>query len=486
MPDQSIAQNQDFNNFMTQNMEGLDTAMKKYVKPDKEGAERLNKEADSIKEKADSIAFPQAPPPDKQNTDPLQVMGSAGGWIATLGSLLTRHPMTSALNASAGAINAAKQGDQNAYDASMQKWKEGNELIDKQLKWVDDQLKDAKDESELRVKAGAMGFPGVDTIFRQPEGAKNFMRLYDDNVKTWRESQKKGMDDLSVKMETAAYVRDKVEEARRNNPNATPEELHKVALQAQGEAKSLADKGNTPLTDDDEKGIDFRVGLAATGDPSAFQNISRGKAGDQIRNKMWEKLANQPGMTPEKLASLHLKFRSLGSEEGALGTQTAKLATSGEEFDRLADLAQESSERVDRTKYPSLNKAIEAVDAGTGDDNVVALVTNARGAVNTWARAINPNGVATVEATTAGTHLLDVAYSKGQFKEALKQMKNETKAARQAPAAVQKGIAEQINPTKKTPSEKHIKTLKADPSPENRQFFDDVYGEGASARALGK
>lgn len=415
-------------------------------------AEKFDKQTDEGVKKMENEALPKVPPlseppkPQDYNRSSIDAFGSAAGFLAMFGSLLTKAPLTNALNSGAAVMNAYHAQDAASFKQAMDKWKIDNENAWKMANFNQELYKDVigRDEAELKARAVS----AKDNVMIHMADAKMAEQLYRDREKNIEKFQK-GKKENDKLHEIAQSGYDEV-----ISKGGTEEEANREYLKRYGEEKNaMAGKDNPSGLPKDDKGLKFRIGLAATGDPTAFQNISRGKSGDSIRNAIWDGLAAQPDMTPEKLASLHLKYKSLTSEEGALGTQTAKLSTAGEEFDRMADLAEAASDRVDREKYPTLNKAIEAFDAGTGDTGIVSLVTNARGAVNTWARAINPNGVATVEATAAGTHLLDVAYSKGQFSEALKQMRNETKAARAAPAAVQKSISDQINPQSSTVKE---------------------------------
>lgn len=408
-------------------------------------ADKFDKQTEETVKDIKSQRLP--PPPDLEkspeakdySTDPMHTFGSAAMFLSAFGSLMTKHPLETALNSGAAVMIAANKKDADSFKQAMDKFRVDTDNAWKMANYNQDLYKDIIGKDEAILKARAVS--AKDQVMIHMADAKMSEQLYRDREKQLNKYEK-GKEENDKLHAVAQSAYDKVMEN-----GGTENEANKAYLKAFGEEKSaVAGKDSPSGLPDGDNGIKFRIGLAATGDPSAFQNISRGKSGDTVRNAIWNGLAAEPNMTPEKLASLHLKFKSLTSEEGSLGTQTAKLATAGAEFDRMANLAEDASDKVDRSQYPTLNKAIEAYDAGTGDTAVVSLVTNARGAVNTWARAINPNGVATVEATTAGTHLLDVAYSKGQFSEALKQMRNETKAARAAPGDVQKSISDQVNP----------------------------------------
>jgi hypothetical protein len=63
------------------------------------------------------------PPPVTAPYDPAQAWGSAAMVIAGLGSLLTRHSMTNAINAAAGVMSAYKQNNANEAANALATWK---------------------------------------------------------------------------------------------------------------------------------------------------------------------------------------------------------------------------------------------------------------------------------------------------------------------------------------------------------------------------
>lgn len=63
------------------------------------------------------------PPPQAKTTSPMEAFGSAASAFAIFGSLLTRHPLTSALHASAAAMNAIHANDAAAYSSAYDAWK---------------------------------------------------------------------------------------------------------------------------------------------------------------------------------------------------------------------------------------------------------------------------------------------------------------------------------------------------------------------------
>lgn len=123
-------------------------------------SEETTKERDAIK--------PNAPPelgevPKMQDykTDPMQTFGSFGMVLASLGSLMTRHPMTSALNAGAEVMKAQNKGDLAAYNDAMEKWKVHADNAWKMADWEHTQTKDLyeklKDkQGDLKAEMGVL------------------------------------------------------------------------------------------------------------------------------------------------------------------------------------------------------------------------------------------------------------------------------------------------------------------------------------------
>jgi hypothetical protein len=434
MADTDFQTNPQFDKMLSQNIGGLDAAIKKYVPSDKVGASEIETERKTIKGNEDKIAFPQSPPPEPPNTDPLKIMGSAAGWIATLGSLLTRHPLTSALNASAAAIGAAKEGDKKAYENAVSKWKESDELIHKQQEWIMNKLKSTKDDEELMVQAQALGFPGVDSIFRTPGGAKQFMALYEKNWNQYEKNKEKAMTGIGEKMEKAAYVRDSLEQWQKDNPKASKIELDQKKLQLQSEANNIV-KGTDKDSISNEDYEKFKkdpksAALAdayAKGVPPAELIRGIGK-GAGVKLDLIQKLAieRHPDLDlAESIAGYKGKTAENTSENRAVGARVGSAKYASEAVNGAADMALESSAKFDRTHYPSLNSIYQSVEKGTGDENVVDFSVKNNTLINEYAAAQNPRGVPRVADKDHAREILETAYNKGQYEAGVKAIKQE-------------------------------------------------------------
>jgi hypothetical protein len=93
---------------------------------------------------------------------------------------------------------------------------------------------------------------------------------------------------------------------------------------------------------------------------------------------------------------------------------------------------------VNPTEFPSLNAVKNAVQKGTGDQNIVRLNTSLNALINSYARAINPRGQPTVSDKNHARDIINSAMSEGQLGAALDVMKLEMDAALKA-ATAQKG-----------------------------------------------
>jgi len=113
----------------------------------------------------------------------------------------------------------------------------------------------------------------------------------------------------------------------------------------------------------------------------------------------------------------------------AIGTQIANVQVAANEANKMIEVAKPYVTKVNPTDYPVLNAAGNYVAKNTGDPNIVGLATSLNAIVNTYARAINPKGTATVSDKNHAREILNAAMSKGQLNEAFNVMNQEMGAA---------------------------------------------------------
>ena len=169
-------------------------------------------------------------------TDPKQVWASAAMVFAGLGSLLTRQPMTTAMNAAAGAMQAFQKGDQAAANAALQQWKSAQDtalkIADFEEKSTHDlveQMRDLRDahdkESEVKkrdltveYKARMASFQNlVAAQFKSADEVVHYADAMAINNQKLAVSSTKVMQANTIGQGIAAY--------KASHPNASPDDI---------------------------------------------------------------------------------------------------------------------------------------------------------------------------------------------------------------------------------------------------------------------
>lgn len=194
----------------------------------------------------------QVPKPETKPTPPQEQWGSAAMMVAVIGSLFTRTPMTTALNAAAGVLNAYHKGDQEAADAAFKSWKVANDnalqLADQQQKTyatlmgalskregVEAQVGNLEERAAWAdAQANAAAFK--DPVMMQAlldRDVQAVTKLQNDRAKLLS-----NMQSSSEKLEKQHLASQAFYEWKQQNPNATPMEQLKKMSEIQGEGSA--------------------------------------------------------------------------------------------------------------------------------------------------------------------------------------------------------------------------------------------------------
>ena len=153
----------------------------------------------------------------------------------------------------------------------------------------------------------------------------------------------------------------------------------------------------------------------------------------QIMNRASDMSVSAGGATAADAAKniIQNKAETAGNVAGqrTVGTQIANVQIAANEATKMIDIARTYVDKVDPTDYPKVNAVGNYVALNTGDPNVVGLATSLNSLVNTYARAINPKGVATVSDKNHAREIVDKAMAKGQINEAFNVMGKEMGAS---------------------------------------------------------
>jgi hypothetical protein len=124
----------------------------------------LNTKGSLTKMESDFASIPlpkmeQVPQPKVQQSTPQEQWGSAAMMFAMIGSLFTRTPMTTALNAAAGVLTAYHKGDQEAANQAYKTWEVANnnalKAADYQQKTYDNILQAFRAREGATIAAGS-------------------------------------------------------------------------------------------------------------------------------------------------------------------------------------------------------------------------------------------------------------------------------------------------------------------------------------------
>jgi hypothetical protein len=171
----------------------LDQETKKTQLMEKVGSE-ASEDIKANQKKREAIEPPKppelTPAPKPQDSNPFQTFGSAAGWLAVFGSMLTRAPLTSALNASAGAMNAAKRNNAAEFQQKMDEWKANTENALKLHQFSMDtykedmeKLKDGDESVKSNVEVLARSLDDKGMIAAMQAGSEEGLRYYEAQLK---------------------------------------------------------------------------------------------------------------------------------------------------------------------------------------------------------------------------------------------------------------------------------------------------------------
>jgi len=242
--------------------------------------------------------------------------------------------------------------------------------------------------------------------------------------------------DAAMKMSTAAGAKEKDFEIIANDEIAQAERTRKVA---NGPPLSEADKAKIRINarKDNEASISDEAAVVAAdrvlaGDERATVGMARSAANIAKLTNIIAQRAAEKGMDGTEIARRVAEFSGMMAGERTLAIRSANMEIAANEVNNMAPLALAASEKVDRTRYPSLNAIIQAAEKGTGDKDVVRFGLAANSLIYTYSKFLNPTGVPTDADKARAAEILSTAWDKGQFRTAIEQMKVEINSGKAA------------------------------------------------------
>lgn len=201
----------------------------------------------------------------------------------------------------------------------------------------------------------------------------------------------------------------------------------------------------TGITMDDPT-AQFLADRVRAGDTRALVGLGRGAQGAQNLTKIQAIVARDAAagkpVDPAAQQIMDNASEQTGytSSQRTFGTQTAKMAVNTNEAAGAINLGRQASAAVPRTNWVPVNKAIQAYQSGTSDPTLARFGAANLAIINTYARAISPTGVPTVNDKQHAEHLLTTASGPDAYNAVLDQMEQEINIAHNAAPAAKKEL----------------------------------------------
>lgn len=394
--------------------------------------------------------MPDAPKESDYATNPMKTFGSGAMWIAAFGSLLTRHPLATALNSAAEVNKAAAAGDANSYKNAMDKWKIQSEYALKLANYDMDKYKASVSEGDSSIKAYSSMMKN-DTARLALDMKQNEAHLKDSErqLKMMEEGIK--YQNLHAQEQYANLsVQDARDQAVKEGRPFSEEDALKVYSESLGAVKGdqsgknfkdyISDRlakfdWNSAKPADIVPGTGLSVeaikgyGTAILGGSKASQlglGYSMNPVKKAVENYVYSK---DPSFD---MAKAQLAYGEKTKELGAIGTRAAAVRIASHEMDELAPPMVESIKALDPSQYPNLNSIENAVATGTGDDKVITANKAVQDFKTAMTQVLTRNGVATDAARAKIDSIVDLSFNTRQVEAVVKQGKIETKAVLEA------------------------------------------------------
>lgn len=319
--------------------------------------------------------------------DPMQSFGSAAGFLATFGSLLTRRPLTSALNAGAAVMTAANQKDATAFSSAYDKWKAETENAWKMTQWDMDQYKAllGKDETEAKIHATSTK---NDTALAAIQ-AKMYEQYHRDMMKQF-ENSKKPAEAVFNYVENGLAEEDAKRKAQGQTAMTEKErnekqlELFRDGQNTIKEKGILTDKDYNEKYKDDESvkslATSYHTGALLT------QLVPGLKADNPRRDAIVRKSHEMYG--DFDWAEQHIKYAAEQSGAKSLAIQTKKIELASNMLDTSLPSMLHAASKVGLSSSTDLNTLYNAAKRHMSDTDFSNFSTQLRAVTSDYAQFI--------------------------------------------------------------------------------------------------
>ncbi len=402
---------------------------------------------ESRQEKLDALKapeipkMPEAPKQSDFAVDPMKTFGSAAMWLGAFGSLLTRHPLATALNSATAVNNAAATGSATAYKTAMDKWKTDSEYAMKLAQFDMDKYKEAisQGESGIRTYAGMMKSETAQMAMQMKQNDQHFkdaerqLKMMEESFKIQGLQGQSHYADLAVKAARDQAVKD--------GKSFTEEDSLRVYNDALGEAKvGQSGKELKALQADKLAKIDWETikpddmvpgtGLTAQAIKGYGEAILSGVKPSQLglgysMNPVKKAVENYIfSKNPDfDMAKAQLDYTGKTKEIAALATRSAPAKIAVKEMDKLGKPMIDAVSALNPTEYPNLNSIENAASKGVGGTKVIKANLAVQEFKTAFTNLLVRNGVPTDQARSKADSIVDMSFSIDQIKAVVEQAK---------------------------------------------------------------
>lgn len=359
--------------------------------------------------------------PVQQFRNPAQVFGNAGTVLAVMASLFTRHPMVTALNAGAAAMNAFHQGDTERLKLEHKNWESALQTALDQNQMEMDKYKTAIEDRNMSVADRMAEIEGVAAANKDEQmiaalRAGNMSAAFD-LIKArqasaeqlygiLQQSRQMGMEAERLKME-----QDRVAEQHRHN---------------------LAVEGGTGAVLDEDTVNMVAQQYIKTG---SMPPLGYGPAGAAARRQVLKKAGEMVAQTGGDVATNKAEFGSEAASLKQLQNYVNRVDASQNVFLKNLNQVDKYSEAGIAGETPIFNKWIQAGRRATGDADVAAFDAAIKTAAREYARIMSgptSNAQLTVSAQANADEMLSSAMNADQLQAVITVMKQDVENSKQA------------------------------------------------------
>lgn len=378
--------------------------------------------------------FNPTDPPKQPDNNPLQQFGSLASMIGIFASAFTKKPIMNALNASASAMNAEREGDLEKYKLAYKQWQDQMDIGLKKNKADYEKLNELVElagtdqnaaMAQLKAHAAAGGSDAAAAIAQMGDVMElGKLAASLQTAQTKMEENKLRMGELMLKQQTGMQKQQIFEHVLKANldKGMAPAVAESEALRA-SEGKGTAAGAGAPSWT--PQAIEVGAKAVIRGVPLSRVVPGFGKDNPNRDAVMKRAVELKPDLD---LAAAESGFSGQQQESRSVSTRAAGAVFATHSLDQAIPLLRDAMKGVDLTRYRDLNQLENAARSRTGDKNLKSLETAIQTVISDYSALIARNGVST-DATRAEAHrLANSALSKGQLEGFMDQVEKEAQA----------------------------------------------------------